>query len=414
MRIRGAICEGIFKIYPGIAAAIAATLALAPAPAWAVVDVAADNPFIQYYGRFDAANPKKPRCDWPGSSIETRFTGTSITVKISGGSNDFNVIIDGVWKSKLTVDGKTSQVAASGLTDGTHTLLLAKRTEGFNGISTFEGFQLEDGKALMAPPPKGIKKIQFIGDSFTAGYGDEATVLSCPDRRPYDNNYVAYGPVTARAVGADYSVQAVSGIGMVHNNGDALAASARPMPTYFENTLFGADTPKWDVTKWIPDVVVLALGTNDFSTKPSPTEAQYATAYKDFLKKLRAWYPNAQIICLTYSVDNFQQKYVDTIVNQVAAAGDKKIRHVHFPSLNQATDLGCDYHPNVSGQQKYADVLTPIIREYLGASALKKPARARKIQAGPKPVQGETWMVPYQKPDGPIDWADARGKLSAF
>ena len=386
-------------------------MALATVPAPAAVEVTADHPFIQYHGRFDSADPKKPRCDWPGCSIEARFTGTAITVKISGGSNDFNVFIDGQWKSKLSVDGKTSQVAAEGLSDGTHTLLLSKRTEGFNGISSFEGFQLADGKALVAPPPQApAGKIQFIGDSFTAGYGDEAKVLNCPDRRPFDNNYVAYGPVAARALGAEYSVQAVSGGGMVHNSGDTSPLSARPMPSYFENTLFGADTPKWDMSKWVPDIVVIALGTNDFSTAVKPSEAQYAGAYKDFLKKIRGWFPKAEIVCLTYPVDNYQQKYVDALVKDVTAAGDAKVHRTHMPALNPATDLGCDYHPNVSGQQKYADALVPILRPYLGIPVLHPaPDPASGGQAPPKAGRMETWKVPY--PGGSAaDRADARGR----
>ena len=401
MRKRAAMAMGILAVW------------MACLPARAIVDVPADDPSIQYYGRFDFTNPKKPRCDWPGTSIQARFTGTTITVKISGGANDFNVIVDGVWKSKLTVDGKTSQVAAEGLAEGTHTLVLSKRTEGFNGISTFEGFQLPDGKAMAAPPARPAHRIQYIGDSFTVGYGDEANVLSCPDRRPFDNNYVAYGPIAARALDAEYSVQAVSGIGMVHNNSDPSQISARPMPSYFENTLFGADAPKWDMAKWIPEVIVIALGTNDFSTAVKPTQAQYATAYKDFLKKIRAWYPSAQILCLTYAVDNYQKAYVDTIVAEAAAAGDAKIHRTHMPTLNAATDLGCDYHPNVSGQQKYADALIPILRPYLSATSTRAPggkASGLKRKAAPAaPAPGETWRVPYRIPDG-TEWVDAGGK----
>jgi lysophospholipase L1-like esterase len=397
----------------GPGARLFAALAMMSYAAHAAVDVAADNPFIQYFGRFDNADPKKPRCDWPGSSIQARFTGTSITVKIGGGQNDFNVIIDGQWKSKLTVDGKTSQVAAKDLTDGTHTLLLTKRTEGFQGISTFEGFQLEDGKSLVAPPPRPAKKIQFIGDSYTVGYGDEGTSLTCADRRPFDNNYLAYGPVTARAVDAEYSVQAISGYGMVHNYGDANPISAQPMPAFFDRVLFNEESPKWDFSKWIPDLIVVALGTNDFSTTVKPTQAQYSGAYKELLKRLRALHPNAEILCMTYSVDNLQKKYVDTLVAQVAAQGDAKIHRVHMPSLPMS-DLACDYHPNVAGQQKYSDALLPHVKQYLGITSGIKPLPHRSATGPGYPGAGDTWMVPYPAGTGTqgSDWIDARGRLT--
>ena len=134
-------------------------LVLAALPAVGAVDIPADNPAIRYSGRFDDSDPKKPSFDWPGCSIEARFSGASITVKLSGGDNDFNVFIDGQLKSKLTIDkSKTSYVAAAGLPAGAHTLLLTKRTEGFQGATAFLGLQLEDGQSLSALPAKPGKR----------------------------------------------------------------------------------------------------------------------------------------------------------------------------------------------------------------------------------------------------------------
>jgi lysophospholipase L1-like esterase len=401
--------------------ALAMLVAFLGEPASALVAVAADNPLIRYQGRFDFSQPKRPRCDWPGTAIEARFTGKSIAVKLNGGNDDFNVIVDGVWKAKLGVSAAW-QTAASGLSEGAHTLLLTKRTEAFYGIVEFEGFQLEDGDALMALPPRPARKIQFIGDSFTVGYGDESKILSCPERRPFDNNFLAYGPVAARAVGAEYSVQAISGIGMVHNYGDTSPISAYPLGSYFENTLMGASAPapKWDFSAWIPDLVVIALGTNDFSTTVKPSEAQYAGGYQEFLRKIRTWYPQAVILCLTYAVDGFQGKYVDTLVNQVSRLGDAKLYHAHMPPLDANSELGCDYHPNVAGQQKYADALIPVIRQYLGATSIRPSAPGPKPFQHPlrkrrhaKPVPGETGMIPFADLSGTLA-TDASGRQLAW
>ena len=391
--------------FPHLSVVCAALASAAPA----AVDIAADNPLIRYSGRWDVANPKKPRCDWPGTYLQARFGGTSITVKISGGSNDFNVIIDGIWKSKLTVDGKTSQVAAEGLAPGQHTLLLTKRTEGFNGISTFEGFQLEDGQALGALPAASGKRIQFVGDSFTVGYGDEATVTSCPDKRPYDNNYVAYGPVAAREVDAEYSVQAVSGLGMVHNYGDTSPLSAGPMPPLYEQTLFAAPA-KWDYSRFQPDIVCIALGTNDFSTAVKPSQEQYSSAYKQFIAKLRGWHPQARIMLLTYAVDNYQEKYVAALAVEVIAAGEKNLEHVKLPGVG-AGEIGCDWHPNVAGQRKLADALLPAIRKHYGSSTILAPDRLNGKREIAAPMK--IWLAPWERGDGKLS-SDARGRLRAF
>src|SRR5690606_16934421 len=143
-------------------------LFLNQAPVAAAVDVAADDPNIRYNGRFDFADPKKPRFDWPGTGIQARFTGASVAVRISGGENEFNVLIDGELKARLSMqNGKSEYVAAEGLAAGEHTLELVKRTEGFNGIAVFEGLRLADGGALLPPPARPSHKIQFFGDSYS-------------------------------------------------------------------------------------------------------------------------------------------------------------------------------------------------------------------------------------------------------
>jgi lysophospholipase L1-like esterase len=376
---------------------------------FAAVDIPADDARIRYLGRWDRADPKHPRCDWPGTGFTVRFTGTSITVKLSGGNNDFNAVVDGVWRAKLTVDGKTSEVAAQGLAAGTHTLEITKRTEGFNGITAFSGLQLEDGQSLAALPAAPARRIQFIGDSFTAGYGSEAVTTACSDKRPFDNNYVAYGPVSAREVDADYSVQAISGIGMVHNYGDASPLSANPYPPFYARTLFGADKPKWDFASWRPDVVCVALGTNDFSTAVKPSQDQYATAYKAFIKQLRAWHPDARIMLISYAVDAYQEKYVAAIAADLAAQGEKNLEHVKFPGV-AAGDAGCDYHPNVAAHRKFADVLVPRLKAWFAGAGLR-PAAPRAVPGSRQVRSGETWRIPWNGSGSDLA-SDARGRLS--
>jgi hypothetical protein len=118
---------------------------------------------------------------------------------------------------------------------------------------------------------------------------------------------------------------------------------------------------------WKPDVVVIALGINDFSTSPNPSQAQYCGGYSNFVRTLRGYYPNADIIC-TYlsSMAGNASNYIWTVVN---TSGDSK---VHFASvlytLVNPTDLGSDWHPNASGQTKIANAFIPVFDGIMGAS----------------------------------------------
>lgn len=380
----------------------------------AFVNIAPDHPHIQYFGRFDRSDAKRPRFDWPGCAIQAKFTGPSVAVRLGGGENDFNVFVDGTALPKLAMAaGKTEYSLATGLAAGEHTLLLAKRTEGYYGAVTFEGLVLADGQALAAPPERPSQRILFIGDSFTVGYGADATSLQCASLRPWDNNWLAYGPVTARALGAEYSVQAISGLGMAHNYNDASPLSKEPLPFFFDRTLTGSAQPKWNFAAWIPHLVVVALGTNDFSTAVKPSQAQYAAAYKDFLQRIRGYYPAADILCLTYAVDDFQKPYVDALVKEVNAGGDAKVHRAHMPALDAAKELGCDWHPNVAGHKKYSDALLPEVRKYLAGTWLPGGPEAPGPGTGKSGKAGKPQPTPLFRfaGDGGTAWSDIRGRL---
>ena len=60
------------------------------------------------------------------------------------------------------------------------------------------------------------------------------------------------------------------------------------------------DRPRavWDHASYLPDVVVVSLGTNDFNLAlgPFPEREEFVTAYVAFVRAIRARYPAAAII----------------------------------------------------------------------------------------------------------------------
>jgi len=184
--------------------------------AYGVVTIPANDPNIQYTGRIDFTNPLAPVMTWPGNYIEVNFEGTSINVKMNnlgdGNVPDpptgddttiyFNAVIDdGVPVLLDFPTGLYTRTAASGLADTAHKLLLFKRTEYYDGTIKFKGFELDDGKGLLPPPARPQRRIEFYGDSITAGLALDAPA----DERQniYGNNYLAYGALTARNLNAE-------------------------------------------------------------------------------------------------------------------------------------------------------------------------------------------------------------------
>jgi len=336
-----------------------------------------DDTSIEYIGRFDFSNPKSVRFDWPGVQIRTHFEGTSCSIKLKDGKNDYNVFIDGRFHKIIRTTADTIYVLANGLPNKVHTLLITKRTEALFGIAAFEGFILDGGKDLIKTIDilKRKRKIEFVGDSYFTGFGSEGDSSDCEFSRGTQSSYVSFGPQLARKLDADYSIVAISGSGVIKNYGDSLRTSEFPLPNYYERSCMN-DTLLWDFNSWQPDVVVVRLGRNDYSQKPHPKREMFRTAYIKLINDIRKNYPTAHIFALCSPLRKDPHcDYINSVVNELKLkSGDKKIHFVKVDvKFNPQRDFGCEMHPNRFGHQKIADFLEPIIRKELGwESILKK------------------------------------------
>ena len=240
------------------------------------------NPHIQYIGRFDMTNALSPKISWPGSQINVRFEGTSIKIRMNSLADTYYwVIIDDVG-SKITISsGSKIYTLATGLSDGEHTASIIKITAPWTP-QNFEGIIIDDGKSLLTPPDRSTRKIEFYGDSQTQGAQAEVTGL-LPDEtgNVKDNNYFSYAPITARALDAEYVCIAQSGASLT------VQPNKLTIPACFDRTGAGTQYSMWNFTAWTPDVVCINLGVND-----NPLPAHYTAMYIDFVKKIRAKYPN--------------------------------------------------------------------------------------------------------------------------
>ena len=333
----------------------------------AQVSIGADDPNIQYVGRFDMTNPAAPGFDWSLCTIRAKFQGTSCSVKLDGPGKYFDVFIDGAETSPIisTSGGLQTFVVASGLSDNVHSISICRRAEATAGKNIFRGFVLDGGKTLVAPGPGPTRKIEFIGDSFTCGYGVETT-FGEPFTNATENARLTYAGRMASHYNADCMITARSGHGMVRNYNNPTQTSLDPMPFYYPRTCGSVASNDYAFT-WQPDVVVVVLGINDFSTTPYPSEEQYVGGYSSFITTLRGHYPNAHILCTYWSGMNaIASNY---IAAAVSASGDGKVHFANVPfDIDFPDDYGADYHPNVTGQTKIADAFIPVFDSIMGAT----------------------------------------------
>ncbi|MGI4736967.1 MAG: SGNH/GDSL hydrolase family protein [Janthinobacterium lividum] len=324
----------------------------------------ADNKNIQYTGRIDFADAKKPRFWAPGVYITTRFEGSSCAVLVNdevlggGNHNYLELVLDGK-PSRIQLTGKENTVpVASNLAAGPHTLTVCKNTESNIGYLEFVGVRCAK---LLPPSARAAHRIEFIGNSITCGTGSDQSVVPCGKGKWHDqhNAYMAYGPTTARALGAQWQLTAVSGIGLMHS----CCNMTLVMPQVFDKINLRENAIAWDFSRYQPDVVTICLGQND-GIQDSTT---FCGNYVTFLNTMRQHYPKAQLVCLTSPMADAKltavlRRYLTGIVAHQNAAGDAAVHKFFF---SRSYNSGCDNHPSLAEHQLIAAELTAYLKNTL-------------------------------------------------
>jgi lysophospholipase L1-like esterase len=321
---------------------------------------------VRVVGRTDG-DPKSPRFEWSGVSIQAHFKGTSVQADLDGGNNNyFEVVVDGQTKPRVaTSSGRKKVPIVSGLSDAEHDLVIWRRTEANNSAPTqFFGLDLGGGTLLTVTPP--AHKLEVIGDSITCGYGNEGAGPTCSFSYDTENSYLAYGSVAARTLGADLYTECWSGKGMYRNYGGDMTET---MPTLYKRTIPTDSASTWNFS-WIPDAVIIDLGTNDFS-KGDPGQP-YLNAYEGFVSDLRTHYPNAYLFLvigpMTSGADlTTARGYLDQVVMVRSDAGDKRVKQILVDPQDQSKNgIGCDYHPSVATDDAMGKAIASTIKTTMG------------------------------------------------
>lgn len=356
------------------------------APTTQVIDHATSTPVgscegcavaVRFVGRRDAADPEHPRFAWPGGRIIARFRGTAATVTLDEearltGPSRWDVLVDGAPLSTLVpVPGPGTYTIAVGLPDTVHTIELYRRTEAMVGVTRFMGYAFPNGGQLLAPPAAPARRIEFLGDSTTSGYGNECTSPKQSFSGATQNERLAFSGLVANALNADHHDLSASGKGVLLNY-------HRADPVVFERLFVRAmpedEALSWDFSSFTPDVVWMNLGGNDWdresSSSPRPDLAAYTKKYGELVALVRSKYPSAHFFCsITPSLNDAltgQRAAIANVVGARIAAGDTKIYAYEFARATESDLTGCDYHTNLALHRKMADEVIAQIKARTG------------------------------------------------
>lgn len=326
------------------------------------------NPNIEYWGRIDNSNLKCAELYWSGSSIKINFEGASIytLLKDETGDNYYNIIIDNdsivIFKPDTI---KQYYPLALNLSKGKHSIKIFKRTEWNRGKTSFYGFKIKNNAKLLQKSTPKKRRIEFYGNSITAGYAVEDTSERDSPDSTFTNNYLSYAAITARHYDAQYQCICKSGIGIT------ISWFPLIMPNLYDRLIPTDSTSKWNFNQYTPNIVVINLLQNDSWLVNMPERKEFKitfknnipndmyiiNAYQKFVARIRKQYPNANIICMLGNMDatkdgSIWAKYIEKAVSNL---NDKNI-YTHFIPFKKTPG-----HPSIKEQEEMANSLIKFI-----------------------------------------------------
>ena len=305
------------------------------------------------------------RYQWPGTYFEARFAGADVWVDLGAGQKHARVAIDGHSVADL-VRPQARVLHINGLAAGEHDVRVDIVSESADGVQTFGGFAVATRARTRTPQPR-KRAIEFIGDSYTVGYAAASTARECSEDEVWrsTDTSLAFGPQVAHRFGADYRILAISGRGMVRN---FMNGPGDTMPTAYDRLLPADDLAAADDPAWSPQLIVIGLGTNDFSTPVGAGEpwrdgaalsAAFEWRYVEFARALHHRHPCARMLLLASDAgDGAAERAIRRVQTRLAGEG---IAVGEVFALGPLALDACNWHPSRADQAAIARRLVPAI-----------------------------------------------------
>lgn len=332
-----------------------------------------------YYDDFD----EDLICAYSGTGCEFTFNGTSAKITVKGDSaakannNDnaarFAIYVNGERTQDIMLDEQEKIITAyEGNGNETVTISLVKLSETAHSTLSISSITVENGE--INPTPEKEMYVEFIGDSITCGYGVDDEDRNHHFSTSTEDCTKAYAYKTAEMLDADYSLVSISGYGIISgytNNPDKKSAS-QIMPKYYDKIGFsyGKDvaSTKWDFNRK-PEIIVINLGTNDesYCKTNKDKQAEFTAEYINFLKDIRTYNPDSEILCILGVMGSGLYKCVEEAVTTYSSeTGDTKVTAMKLPNQDQADGIAADWHPTEATHEKTAKIVSEKIKEILG------------------------------------------------
>jgi len=326
--------------------------------------------FVHPIGRFDDRDPHRLRFAWSGSGFAVRFQGRTLRARVAGSASWVRVEIDGICRDMEIEPSRQWLEIGRDLSEGEHHAVVRKRTEPLVGELLLSDLET-DGRILTPMEPSGAR-IEFLGDSITCGYGNLAPDASHGFEPSTEDYFRSYAGIAERSLGAQAHCVAWSGLGLVRN------FDPGPLPTMSDrygqaNPVSGAE---WDESRWIPDAVVVNLGSNDLFRAPPPESRIFLDAWDSLVRRILSKSTSVKVVLLDgpllkdgFPIDEADRP-IDSLSNlraqldEVAARFDpERVFRFSLTPAHPDRGWGADWHPSLAQHELNGRELAGFLRE---------------------------------------------------
>jgi len=343
------------------------------------MDYSYEGPELKNLGRYYIDQDKKARMiTFSASGFAVAFEGSELKAEFVAtecghpqGEASLAVVVDDapfLSAKKIVLNQNDAvYVLAERLPQTRHVVRVYKRTESACSLTGWHRLET-DGRFVPLNEKKALK-IEYYGDSITAGNGVEGIEGDNDFETRTENALLSYASLAAEKLDADFSIIAIGGYAAYKSpwNTNAPIKSIPEMFSFADCTW--STTPEnfipWDHRLYIPDFVVINLGTNDdeyllplqeFEQKKECLAFQ--KTMKAFIDEIRQRYSGVSIIV---TIGMIKVSLVSSLLKEVVSLYPDKVYFHEFSSLSVGGFMANGGHPNAAMHQKAAAELSTLI-----------------------------------------------------
>jgi len=345
------------------------------------IDFLYQGPYLIDLGRHYQDLVKGARMfSFSASGFEVGFEGTELSGRFIAtecgrpqGEASIAVLLDEEPFSqarKITLDKPDALcVLVQGLKKGFHRVRVYKRTESACSLTGWKEISTDGAFAPFAAFSR--NEDQIYGDSITAGNGVEGLRGDDNFETRTENALISYGALAAEKLKANFSLICIGGYALYRSpwNAEAPIKNIPEMFSYADCTWATTheNAIPWDNKQFVPDIVVLSLGTNDDQyllplQEPKRSEEcrHFVLETKNFIDKIRQNYGSVKIIV---AIGMIKVSVVTSLLKEAVASYPSGVFFLEFDSLKEGGFMACGGHPNRAMHLEAGKQLSDLIKK---------------------------------------------------